>query len=384
MTSLDDFARGKLERLEAKGLRRRMIPTDRFSETGARRGGRDLVSFCCNDYLSLSHHPEVIEAAREATSRYGAGSGGSRLISGNTPLYDELETRLARWKRTEDCLVFGSGYLTNLGVIPCLVGKGDLILQDELNHSCLFAGGRMSGAAVQVFRHNDLDHVRALLREHRAAHGHCLIAVDGVFSMDGDLAPIDALAALARDYDAWLMTDDAHGLGVMGGGRGSSFLGPQKSDVPLQMGTLSKAIGAYGGYLCTSQPVADLIRNRGRSFVYTTGLPPGTIAAAIKALEIIERDPELCAKPVANAARFCAALNLPAPESPIVPVILGEAHRVMEASAALQERGYLVTGIRPPTVPDGTARLRVTFSSAHTEGEIDGLAAAMRELGLAG
>ncbi len=384
MTSLDDFARDKLERLEAQGLRRRMIPTDRFSETGARRGGRDLVSFCCNDYLSLSHHPEVIEAAREATSRYGTGSGGSRLISGNTPLYDELESALARWKQTEDCLVFGSGYLTNVGVIPCLVGKGDLILQDELNHSCLFAGGRMSGATVRVFRHNDLDHARALLREHRAAHGQCLIAVDGVFSMDGDLAPIDALAALAREYDSWLMTDDAHGLGVVGGGRGSSFLGPVKSDVPLQMGTLSKAIGAYGGYLCTSQPVADLIRNRGRSFVYTTGLPPGTIAAAIKALEIIERDPELCARPVANAARFCAALNLAAPESPVVPVILGEANRVMEASAALQQRGYLVTGIRPPTVPDGTARLRVTFSSAHTHAEIDGLVAAMRELGLAG
>jgi 8-amino-7-oxononanoate synthase len=384
MTSLDDFARDKLERLEAQGLRRRMIPTDRFSETGARRGGRDLISFCCNDYLSLSHHPEVIEAAREATSRYGAGSGGSRLISGNTPLYDQLESALARWKQTEDCLVFGSGYLTNLGVIPCLAGKGDLILQDELNHSCLFAGGRMSGATVVIFRHNDLDHARALLREHRAAHGHCLIAVDGVFSMDGDLAPIDALAALAREYEAWLMTDDAHGLGVVGGGRGSSFLGPVKSDVPLQMGTLSKAIGAYGGYLCTSQPVADLIRNRGRSFVYTTGLPPGTIAAAIKALEIIERDPELCARPVANAARFCAALNLPAPESPVVPVILGEARRVMDASAALQARGYLVTGIRPPTVPDGTARLRVTFSAAHTHEDIDGLAAAMREQGLAG
>ena len=384
MNTLDDFARGKLERLEAEGLRRRMILTDRFSETGARRNGRALISFCCNDYLSLSHHPEVIEAAREATSRYGTGSGGSRLISGNTPLYDALEARLARWKQTDDCLVFGSGYLTNLGVIPCLVGKGDLILQDELNHSCLFAGGRMSGAAVQTFRHNDLDHVRQILRENRASHGNCLIAVDGVFSMDGDIAPIDDLAALAREYGAWLMTDDAHGLGVMGGGHGSSFLGPAKSDVPLQMGTLSKAIGAYGGYLCTSQPVADLIRNRGRSFVYSTGLPPGTLAAAIKALEIIERDPAMCARPVANAARFCAALNLPAPVSPIVPVILGEAHRVMEASTALQERGFLVTGIRPPTVPDGTARLRVTFSSAHTEQEIDALVSAFRELGLAG
>lgn len=384
MTSLDDFARTKLDRLETEGLRRRMILTDRFSETGARRGGRDLVSFCCNDYLSLSHHPEVIEAAREATSRYGTGSGGSRLISGNTPLYDTLEATLARWKQTEDCMVFGSGYLTNLGVIPCLAGKGDLILQDELNHSCLFAGGRISGAAVQTFRHNDVDHARQILRQHRAAHGTCVIAVDGVFSMDGDIAPIDKLAALARDYEAWLMTDDAHGLGVVGGGRGSSFLGAVKSDVPLQMGTLSKAIGAYGGYLCASQPVIDLIRNRGRSFVYSTGLPPGTLAAAIKALEVIERDPALCARPVENAARFCAALGLAVPVSPIVPVILGEARRVMEASAALQERGYLVTGIRPPTVPEGTARLRVTFSAAHTAADIDGLVAAMRELGLAG
>ncbi|MEN3952868.1 8-amino-7-oxononanoate synthase [Iodidimonas sp. SYSU 1G8] len=384
MTSLDDFARTKLDRLETEGLRRRMILTDRFSETGARRGGRDLVSFCCNDYLSLSHHPEVIEAAREATSRYGTGSGGSRLISGNTPLYDTLEATLARWKQTEDCMVFGSGYLTNLGVIPCLAGKGDLIMQDELNHSCLFAGGRISGAAVHTFRHNDVDHARQILRQHRAAHGTCVIAVDGVFSMDGDIAPIDELAALAREYEAWLMTDDAHGLGVVGGGRGSSFLGAAKSDVPLQMGTLSKAIGAYGGYLCASQPVIDLIRNRGRSFVYSTGLPPGTLAAAIKALEIIERDPAMCARPIENAARFCAALGLAVPVSPIVPVILGEARRVMEASTALQERGFLVTGIRPPTVPEGTARLRVTFSAAHTAADIDGLVAAMRELGLAG
>jgi 8-amino-7-oxononanoate synthase len=384
MTSLDEFAQAKLARLEAQGLRRRLIPTDRFSDTGARRDGRDLVSFCCNDYLSLSHHPEVIEAAREATARWGTGSGGSRLISGNTPLYETLETRLARWKQTEDCVVFGSGYLTNLGVIPCLAGRGDLVLQDELNHSCLFAGGRIGGATVLSFRHGDVEHARRLLREHRAAHGTCLIAVDGVFSMDGDVAPIDALAGLAREHDAWLMTDDAHGLGVVGGGRGSSFLGGRKADVPLQMGTLSKAMGAYGGYLCASRPVADLVRNRGRSFVYSTGLPPGTLAAAIKALEIIERDPELCTRPVRNAGRFCAALGLPAPASPIVPVILGGADRVMAASAELQRRGYLVTGIRPPTVPDGTARLRVTFSAAHTAEQVDGLAAAMRELGLAG
>ncbi len=383
MDSLDSFARGKLTQLEAQGLRRSLVTTDRYSETGTRRDGRDLISFCCNDYLNLSHHPAVIAAAKEATDRFGTGAGASRLISGNVPLYAELERKLAALKQTDDAIVFGSGYLTNIGVIPGLVGTKDMIVADELNHACLVAGARLSQATLYVYAHGDASGCEALLREHRTKHDRCLILSDGVFSMDGDIAPLALLAALAREHDAWLMSDDAHGLGVLGGGRGSSFLGGQKEDIPLQMGTLSKAAGCYGGYLCASQPVIDLLRNRARSFVYSTGLPPGTLAAAIKALEIIEADEALCARPLANARTFCRHLNLPEPQTNIVPLILGQAERVMEASRALAERGYLVTGIRPPTVPEGTARLRFTFSAAHDEEDIRALASTVRELELA-
>lgn len=383
MDSLDRFAQEKLAQIDAQGLRRRLVETDRDSATGARRDGQSLISFCCNDYLNLSHHPDVIAAAKTATDRYGTGAGASRLISGNVPLYTQLERKLAELKQTDDAIVFGSGYLTNIGVIPCLVGPGDMIVADALNHACLISGARLSQATVYVYGHGDAAACQALLREHRADHDRCLILTDGVFSMDGDIAPLAALASLAREYDAWLMSDDAHGLGVLGGGRGSSFASGEKEDIPLQMGTLSKAAGCYGGYLCASQPIIDLLRNQARSFVYSTGLPPGTIAAAIKSLEIIETDEDLCAKPLGNAKTFCRFLNLPEPQTNIVPLILGQAERVMAASNALAEKGFLVTGIRPPTVPEGTARLRFTFSAAHNEEDIGALASAVRELEIA-
>lgn len=382
MDSLDKFAREKVAQIEAGGLRRKLVETDRYGETGTRRDSQNLISFCCNDYLNLSHHPDVIGAAKEATDRFGTGAGASRLITGNVPLYTELERKLAELKQTDDAIVFGSGYLTNIGVIPGLVGPEDLIIADALNHACLAAGARLSRATVHLYAHGDASSCERLLRDHRATHDRCLILTDGVFSMDGDIAPLPRLAAMAREYDAWLMTDDAHGVGVLGSGRGSSFLSGQKEDIPLQMGTLSKAVGGYGGYLCASQPVVDLLRNRARSFVYSTGLPPGTIAAAIKALEIISADDALCARPLANAKTFCRFLNLREPQTNIVPLILGGSEQVMDASQALAARGYLVTGIRPPTVPEGTARLRFTFSAAHGEEDVRALAAAVRELGL--
>lgn len=380
MMNIDDYARAKLAQLDAQGLRRAMPTTGRESLTGASRGGRDLVSFCCNDYLNLSHHPDVIAAANYATEKYGAGAGGSRLISGNVPLYEYLESALAAMKGTEAAIVFGSGYLTSIGVIPCFTGPGDLILADALNHACLHAGARLSGATVLAYPHSDMETARNLLTEHRASHPHCMIITDGVFSMDGDLAKLDELETLAGEFDAWLLVDDAHGLGVVGAGRGSIFTRYPPYDVPLQMGTLSKAVGAYGGFLCATQAIVEMVRNRARSFVYSTGLPPGTIAAAIAALDIINTEPDLCLRPLQHAARFCAALNLPAPESPIVPMILGEAGKVMDASKLLEDKGFLVSGIRPPTVPDGTARLRFTFTAEHSDAEIDGLIDASREL----
>ena len=379
MDSLELFVRGKLEDLEARSLKRTLSETARFAASLTVRDGREMISFCCNDYLNLSHHPKVIAAAIEATRRYGAGSGASRLVTGNHPLYAELEQRLARFKETEAAVVFGSGYLTNIGVIPSLIGDDDLILADELCHACLFAGSQLSQASLQIFRHNDLDHCEELLAAHRNRYRHCLILTDGVFSMDGDLAPVAALADLADRYDSWLMTDDAHGLGVVAGGKGSSFVTGAKARVPLQMGTLSKAVGVYGGYLCASQAVVDFIKTRARSFIYTTGLPPGAVAGSIAALELIESDKELVARPMANARLFTRALNLPEPESCIVPLIMGDPGTALAASRSLADQGFLVTAIRPPTVPEGTARLRFTFTADHREEDIHRLVDAVRQ-----
>ncbi len=379
MKSLDDFAAGKLAELERASLRRTLAESFREEGPWVLREGRRLLSFSCNDYLNLTHHPAVKAAATEAIERYGAGAGASRLVTGNHLLFSELEARLARLKGTEAACVFGSGYLANTGIIPVLASEGDLVLIDELAHACLWAGTQLSRARTLTFRHNGLGHVEELLKANRPRTRHILLVTDGVFSMDGDVAPIAELTALCNAYDAWLLTDDAHGLGVIGNGRGSAFAadGPL---VPLQMGTLSKAIGSYGGYLCASRPVIDLIKNRARTLVYSTALPPPMAAAAIAALTIIENEPELCAKPLAKARHFTSLLGLPAAQSPIVPLIVGAPEVALTAARKLAEEGFLVTPIRPPTVPQGTARLRFTFSAMHPEDEIARLAEAVRSL----
>jgi 8-amino-7-oxononanoate synthase len=383
--SLDDFAQEKLDALEAKGLRRRLTVTERTGAIEVVRGGRRMVSFSCNDYLNLSQHPALKQAAKDAIDRMGVGSGASRLVTGDHPLLPELEARLARLKGTEDCCVMGSGFLTNTGVIPTLMTEGDLVLADEWSHACIIVGGRLSRAQQHLFRHNDMAHLRALLEEHRAGHNRCLIVTDGVFSMDGDLAPVHAMADLAAEFDAWLMTDDAHGIGVVGaGGRGSTFAGGTKAAVDLQMGTLSKAVGGYGGYLCASKAVTDLMKTRCRTLIYSTGLPPATVAAAIAALDIIEGDPEYAARPVKKARRFTQRLGLPPADSPIVPILLGDSARTMAAQKTLEDAGYLVIGIRPPTVPEGTARLRLTFTALHADADIDRLADLIADKVLAG
>lgn len=367
--SLDRFAAGKLAALDA-GQVRRQLTTSARDGIFVTRGGRRLISFSCNDYLNLSQNEEVIAASVAATRRYGVGAGASRLVTGNHPIFEELEAALADYKGTAGAIVFGAGYLANAGIVPALVGHDDLLLVDELAHACLWAGATLSGAAVAKFRHNDVAHVAEILAARRAAHGNALIVTDRVFSMDGDLAPMAALQALTAQHDAWLMEDDAHGLGV---------LPAEGSGPPLQMGTLSKAIGAAGGYLCASAPVIDLMRNRARSFVYSTGLPPGTVAAAIAALAFIRREPAYCARPLALARRFTAALGLPAAQSAIVPLIIGSADAALAASAVLEAAGFLVAAIRPPTVPAGTARLRFTFSALHEEEDVDRLAALVQE-----
>lgn len=379
MRSLDDFASRKLAALDDVRLRRTPVVTARDG-IYVERAGRRLISFSCNDYLNLSRHPTVIKAAVDAAERYGTGAGASRLVTGNHPLHAELEARLARLKATDAACVFGSGYLANTGIIPALAGSDDLILADELSHACIHAGAKLSGATVKLYRHADTDHAEALLLAHRAGHPRALLVTDGVFSMDGDLAPLHDLANVAKRFDAWLLADDAHGLGVVGGGRGSSFAdgngGP--ADVPLQMGTLSKAIGAYGGYLCASQAVIDLMYTRARTFIYSTGLPPPVVAAAIAALDIVEHDKAYVAEPLRKARLFARALNLPEPQSAIVPLILGDSDVTMAAARSLEEDGFLVVGIRPPTVPHGSARLRFAFTAQHPDAEIERLTKSVR------
>lgn len=369
--SLDRFAERKLKSLTRGNLRRELRETDRLSGVAVRHDGREFVSFTCNDYLGLSHHPDVIAASLDATRRFGAGAGASRLITGNHSLYAGLEAQLAAIKGTEDAMVFGSGYLTNVGVIAALVGAADLIVIDELCHSCLLTGAALSRAKVVPFSHNDSADAELKLERYRGDARHCLLITDGVFSMEGTLAPLDTLAQIAKRHDAWLMTDDAHGLGVVGDGRGSSFAFDAPVDVPLQMGTLSKAVGAYGGYLCASRVVIELLRNRARSFVYSTGLPPGTVAAASAALSIIATDRERVATPLRHARRFCQALGLAAADSAIVPLLLGSPQCALDASRALKDAGLLVAAIRPPTVPRGGSRLRFAFSAEHTGADID-------------
>jgi 8-amino-7-oxononanoate synthase len=370
MDSLDAFALDALDRLEAQTLRRQLTPTERCGGAEVIRGGRRLISFSCNDYLGLAHDPRVKAAAADAVDRYGAGAAASRLVTGDYPLLAELEARLAAHKGKPAALVFGSGYLANVAVPPALAREGDLILVDALSHACILAGAKLSGARTVRFRHNDIDHLASLLAAERGGAGRCLIITERVFSMDGDRAPMPALSALAARHDAWLMVDDAHGLGVI------------ENDAPamLEMGTLSKALGGYGGYLAASQPVIDYLKSRARSFVYTTALPPASAGAALAALDILQSEPLRRARPLMLARRFTQLAGLPRAESSIVPVIVGEADRALRLSTTLEAEGFLVVAIRPPTVPPGQARLRFTFSAAHTEDDVDRLAACVVRL----
>lgn len=370
MRSLDAFCQQKLDDLEGRQLRRSLRTTARQPGGGVVRDGVEHVSFSCNDYLGLTHHPAVKAAAQQATADYGTGAGASRLVTGHHPLLEELEARLAALKGAEACLTFGSGYLTNTGVIPALVGPDDLILVDELAHACLWAGARSSGARIEVFPHNDVAAVRRLLLARRGDHPRCLILTEGVFSMDGDRAPLADLAPVAEQHDAWLLVDDAHATGVLAHGRGSAAAAGGAS-VPLQVGTLSKALASYGGFLCASAAVVELLTSRARTLVYSTGLPPAAAAAALAALDVIAAEPARCRRPLELATRFCARASLPPPSSPVVPVVIGEAGEAMAAMRALEAQHLLAVAIRPPTVPDGSARLRFAFCADHREDDVD-------------
>ena len=368
MPALDASLLPQLEQLQIQRLRREFVPTAREGYPQVVRGDRRLISFSCNDYLGLSQHVAVKQAAADAALAHGAGAGASRAICGHHILYDTLESQLAALKGTEAACVFGSGYLANLGTIPALVGKGDLILADKLIHACMVDAAQLSGATFKRFAHNDMTHLARLLEQYRTSHRHCLILTETVFSMDGDLAPLADLGALAERFDSWLMTDDAHGLGVI----------HQPNPAAIQMGTLSKAAGSYGGYVCGSRVLIDYLKTTARGLIYTTALPPAVLAASSAALELIAAHPEWGDHVVASASAFARELGIKPTGSAIVPVRVGEAADALALAAQLADAGFLVHPIRPPTVPAGTARLRVAFSRLHEEGDRATLATMLR------
>lgn len=362
MPALDTLLTEKLVSLERAHLRRILHEDQYVDAVTLWREGKKFISFASNDYLGLSHNPAVIAAGVEALERYGAGGGASRLVTGNHPDYAEAETLLAEMKGTETSLVFGSGYLAHIGVIPALVGKGDLIVMDEFSHASMLDAAKLSGAALMRFHHNDLEDARKQLETFRKSYTHCLLATETVFSMDGDLAPVSELQALAHKYDAWLLTDDAHGLFHT------------KNSADIQMGTLSKAAGNYGGYVCGSRILIDFLISKARSFIFSTSLPPATLAGVKAALQIIRQSPELCQRPLKLAQYFTHHCGLPPAQSPIVPLVIGDNEKTLKAAEILQAEGFLVPAIRPPTVPKGTSRLRFSFSASHQKEDVRRLA----------
>ncbi len=361
--------------LEQAGLRRH-LRTVMSAPTGTiHLDGRDVVLLGSNNYLGLSTHPHVIAAAVEATQVFGTGASGSRLISGNSERYTTLETNLAKTKNTEAALVFSSGYAANTSIIPVLAGEGDLILSDTLNHASIIDGCRLSRATTQVYQHCDVEHLKTLLSE-SAAFRRRLIVTDGVFSMDGDIAPLPDIYEVATHYDAMLLVDDAHGFGVLGrDGRGTvSHFGLDGESI-IQMGTLSKAIGALGGYIAGRHALVELLINKARGFIFTTGLPPATLAAANAALDVMRSSPDLRQRLFSHAKRLKTALThlgytlLPS-ETQILPVVLGNPQRATRIADALLAEGVFAPAIRPPAVPPDTSRLRLTVMATHTEAEI--------------
>ena len=383
--------RAKLQQLADRSLRRTLSPLESATGPIVHYAGRQVLLLSSNDYLGLATHPEVVQAAVQATERYGAGSGASRLVSGTLPPHVHLEAALARFKGSEASLLFGSGYLANLGVIPALIGRGGLIVADRLCHASLIDGCRLSQADVRVFRHGDSAHLETVLRR-RATSRRTLIVTEGLFSMDGDLAPLPELVSLAERYGAMLYVDDAHGTGIMGPtGRGTIEHFGLETRIPFHMGTLSKALGGHGAYLVGSNDVVQYLINVTRPFIFTTALPPAIAAAASVALTVVQREPERRTRLWSNRQHLFTGLQrlgfrMTATDSPIVPVVVGDAAKASAFADRLLAHGVCATAIRPPTVPEGTSRIRFTVTSEHTTAQLDealqALTIAGRETGL--
>lgn len=388
---LKDVLTARLAQVKEKGLHRVLRPVHGAQDAVVSLNGHDVLLFSSNNYLGLANHPALKRAAIQATERFGCGSGASRLISGSMAVHHELEARLAALKKTEAALVFPTGYHANVGVLSALMGPGDTILSDGLNHASIIDGCRLSRAEVRVYPHGDTCALDALLAVCPPS-GRRLIVTDTVFSMDGDLAPLAELVALAGRYDAWLMVDEAHATGVFGPHGGGLVEEAGLVDhVDIHMGTLGKALGGIGAYVAGSRALIDWLVNRARSFVYTTGMPPASAASALAALDIVEREPERRQRLWDNTRFLSDGLRelgyrLGETRSQILPIIVGDARQTMSLAEAVLRRGVFAHGIRPPTVPEGTSRIRVTPMATHTHAQLertlDAFAAAGKEVGV--
>lgn len=375
-----------LSRLEAAQLRRRRITVEGFAERDSRArvgiGGRTLVDFSSNDYLGLARHPALAAAMGAAASAAGAGSAASHLITGHGTEHERLEEELAAFTRRERALLFSTGYMANLAVMSALAGRGERVLLDRLSHASLIDGALLSGAGLARYRHADAEAAARALDEDPARTA--VLGTDGVFSMDGDLAPLPALARAARRADAWLVVDDAHGLGVLGAsGRGTlEECALSAAEVPVLVGTLGKAFGSFGAFVAGEGELIEYLIQKARSYIYTTALPQPVAAASRKALELIQTEDWRRTRLAALIERFRrhaaeARVPLGLSRTPIQPVVLGSEAAVLAAQRELEAEGFWVVAIRPPTVPKATARLRVTLTAAHTESQIDQLAGAL-------
>ena len=371
-----------LEERERRELLRRLVPSSARAPAVAVRGGRSFVDFSSNDYLGLSSHPALVRAAMGALQRYGVGAGASRLMSGDLDIHHELESAIATFKGAEAALVFNSGYQANTGIIPALFGRHDGVFADQRCHASQLDGALLSRAKLLRFRHNDPEHLERLLTKHRAAFGRALVMTESVFSMDGDRAPLTALLAVSRRHRCFLMVDEAHATGVFGPqGRGCVEAEGLSGQVELVMGTFSKALGGFGAYLAAPRTVVEYLVNSARSFIYTTALPAAVIAADLAALSLCLSGETRGGELLRRAAAFRETLRAKGwrvgGESQIVPVTTGESALAVSLSRALAERGFLVLPVRPPTVPEGEARLRFSLTAAHTDRHLSDVAEAL-------
>jgi 8-amino-7-oxononanoate synthase len=371
----------ELEILASQDLRRGLTEVEEILPGGrVQIAGRILLNLSSNDYLGLSQDPRIIAAAREAAARWGVGAGASRLVVGHLALHEEVEARLAAFKGTEAAVIFSTGYMANLGVISALMGPSDTVFCDKLNHASIYDGIRLSGANLVRFPHRDMNRLEALLQQ--AGPGKRLIATDSVFSVDGDLAPLQEMVELKDRYGAMLMVDEAHATGVLGPeGAGLAAALGLTQRVEVHMGTFSKALGSLGGYVAGDRCLIDYLHNRARSFIYSTAMPPPVLGAIAGALDLVVREPDRRTYLLEQAEEFRGVLaqggfDTLGSETQIVPVLVGENARTLEMSARLRERGLMAVALRPPTVPPGRARVRFSLSAAHSREDL----AAAREI----